>query len=142
MKWEVANTPLIHDSASAGIFSIAFRDALNGVITGGDHQQPEKGGANLATTQDGGITWKLVDIAPQYYWSAVSYTPDHKNIMMVGPVNSTYMSHQESRQSWRGNLNALSFWSQNKALVVGLDGVIVEFDTGVNQESFARQNAK
>ena len=34
--WEVAGTPLRHDSAGAGIFSLAFADATHGVAVGGE----------------------------------------------------------------------------------------------------------
>jgi len=71
--WQVFNTPIIHGPESAGIFSIAFRDAQNGVIAGGDYKHPRDDGPNLAFTADGGKTWKLSDITPQAYFSAVTY---------------------------------------------------------------------
>ena len=58
--WALNETPIMHGPASAGIFSIAFRDAKHGVIAGGDYKEPEKGGANLAGTDDGGKIWKLI----------------------------------------------------------------------------------
>jgi photosystem II stability/assembly factor-like uncharacterized protein len=130
--WEVASTPILQDSASAGIFSIAFYDLQHGVISGGDYKQPEKGGSNLAMTYDGGRTWQLVGISPQFYWSAVSFTPDHKNIMVVGPVQAAYTCNATSKaweNTWKCNVNALSFWSKDKALAVGAEGVIIEFET-------------
>jgi photosystem II stability/assembly factor-like uncharacterized protein len=71
--WQVFNTPIIHGPESAGIFSIAFRDAQNGVIAGGDYKRTRDDGPNLAFTTDGGKTWKLSDITPQAYFSAVAY---------------------------------------------------------------------
>lgn len=71
--WQVFNTPIIHGPASAGIFSIAFRDALHGVIAGGDYKRPNEDGPNLAFTSDGGKTWTLSDLKPQAYFSAVAY---------------------------------------------------------------------
>ena len=58
---------------SAGIFSIAFRDGLHGVIAGGNYKRPDDDGPNLAFTEDGGKTWKLSEIRPQAYFSAVAY---------------------------------------------------------------------
>jgi photosystem II stability/assembly factor-like uncharacterized protein len=72
-NWEVFETPILHGVDSAGIFSIAFRDALHGVIAGGDYKRPDDDGPNLAFTEDGGKTWKLSDIRPQAYFSAVAY---------------------------------------------------------------------
>ncbi len=71
--WQVFNTPIIHGPDSAGIFSIAFRDAKHGVIAGGDYKHPEEDGPNLAFTNDGGKIWKLSQVFPQSYYSAVAY---------------------------------------------------------------------
>jgi len=71
--WEVFDTPINHGPDSAGIFSIAFRDPLHGVIAGGDYKRPDEDGPDLAFTNDGGKTWKLSKIVPQSYYSAVAY---------------------------------------------------------------------
>ena len=71
--WTVSETPIVHGAASQGIFSIAFRDSLHGVIAGGDYKNPEQTGPNIATTDDGGKTWKLADVAPQKFFSAIAY---------------------------------------------------------------------
>ena len=72
-SWKVFDTPIIHGPESAGIFSIAFRDAEHGVIAGGDYKKARDDGPNLAFTADGGKTWKLSDVRPQAYFSAVAY---------------------------------------------------------------------
>jgi photosystem II stability/assembly factor-like uncharacterized protein len=72
-SWQVFNTPIIQGQDSTGIFSIAFRDALHGVIAGGDYKHPDQDGPNLAFTNDGGKTWTLSKIFPQAYYSAVAY---------------------------------------------------------------------
>jgi photosystem II stability/assembly factor-like uncharacterized protein len=71
--WQVFDTPLTHGPASAGIFSIAFRDANHGGIAGGDYKHPDQDGPNLAFTNDAGKTWTLSQIFPQSYYSAVAY---------------------------------------------------------------------
>lgn len=72
-SWEVFDTPMVHGPVSAGIFSIAFRDAMHGVISGGDYKRPKADGPNLAFTEDGGKTWALTDLHPLAYFSAVAY---------------------------------------------------------------------
>ena len=72
-SWEVFDTPILHGPDSAGIFSIAFRDALHGVIAGGDYKHPKDDGPNLAFTDDGGKTWTLSALHPQAYFSSVTY---------------------------------------------------------------------
>ena len=71
--WQVVDTPIQHGPDSAGIFSIAFRDPLHGVIAGGDYKRPKADGPNLAFTEDGGQTWTLSGFHPQAYFSAVAY---------------------------------------------------------------------
>ena len=71
--WEVFNTPILHGAESAGVFSIAFRDAQHGVIAGGDDKRPDEDGPNLAFTEDGGKTWSLSTLKPQAFFSAVAY---------------------------------------------------------------------
>jgi photosystem II stability/assembly factor-like uncharacterized protein len=58
-SWQVADTPLAA-GPSTGIFSITFRDAKHGVIVGGDYRKETEAIDNLAFTNDGGVTWKLV----------------------------------------------------------------------------------
>jgi photosystem II stability/assembly factor-like uncharacterized protein len=72
-NWQVFDTPVMHGADSTGIFSIAFRDPLHGVIAGGDYKHPRKDGPNLALTDDGGNTWNLASITPQAYFSAVAF---------------------------------------------------------------------
>jgi photosystem II stability/assembly factor-like uncharacterized protein len=74
--WQVFDTPIVHGPDSAGIFSIAFRDAQHGVIAGGDYKRPLDDGPNLAFTNDGGKTWSLSDVHPQAYFSAIAF--DHQ----------------------------------------------------------------
>jgi len=71
--WEVFAAPMIHGPESAGIFSIAFRDATHGVIAGGDYKHPKDDGPNLAFTEDGGKIWTLSQLHPLAYFSAVTY---------------------------------------------------------------------
>ena len=71
--WDVSDTPILQGGDSTGIFAIAFRDPLHGVIAGGDYKRPRDDGPNLALTSDGGKTWVLADIHPQAFFSSVAY---------------------------------------------------------------------
>jgi len=82
--WTVAQTPM-PTSASAGIFSIAFRDALHGIAVGGDYQKESEAIDNAAVTSDGGKTWRLSKGLAGYR-SAVAYVPRSKSSWLaVGP---------------------------------------------------------
>jgi photosystem II stability/assembly factor-like uncharacterized protein len=57
--WTAYNTPL-HSSPTAGPFSVAFRDASNGILGGGDLAAINTAtAAQFATSHDGGQTWQL-----------------------------------------------------------------------------------
>jgi photosystem II stability/assembly factor-like uncharacterized protein len=133
--WTVADTPIVHGSDSAGIFSIAFRDALHGVIAGGDYRHPEQGGPNLASTDDGGATWKLSPISPQAYFSAVAFAQlpaGGKAVLVVGSTRAAYaddIAKTSWQKIWNLNLNALSVGPTGKAMAVGPKGLIVSLST-------------
>ncbi|HEX6650431.1 MAG TPA: hypothetical protein VF075_12860, partial [Pyrinomonadaceae bacterium] len=74
--WQVSETPLAA-GPSAGIFSIAFRDAKHGVVAGGDYRKEQEAVDNLAVTSDGGVTWTLVK-GLSGFRSVVAYVPGTK----------------------------------------------------------------
>ena len=83
--WSVANTPIRAGNPSSGIFSVAFRDAENGLAVGGNYQIPDDPTANLAGTVDGGRTWTLIEAGrPAGFRSAVAFGPD-RSAVAVGP---------------------------------------------------------
>jgi photosystem II stability/assembly factor-like uncharacterized protein len=86
--WSVAKTPLRHDSASAGIFSIAFSDAIHGIAVGGDFSKPEETMGNIAITEDGGKTWTAPAQGPSGYRSAVIFLRSQKLWITTGTTGS------------------------------------------------------
>lgn len=82
--WTVAQAPL-PTSQSAGIFSVAFRDELHGVVVGGDYQKEAEAVDNVAFTSDGGRTWTLAK-GLSGFRSAVVHRPGSKaEWIAVGP---------------------------------------------------------
>jgi photosystem II stability/assembly factor-like uncharacterized protein len=97
-SWRVSDTPLTAGKAS-GIFSIAFRDALHGVVVGGDYSRESEAVDNMAFTSDGGATWKLVK-GLSGFRSAVAYVPgETSTIVAVGPLGTDYSI--DGGASWR-----------------------------------------
>lgn len=75
--WHAAQTPIRHDNASSGVFSVAFRDARHGVVVGGDYAKPEEARDNIAFTADGGVTWTAASGGrPGGFRSAVLFLRD------------------------------------------------------------------
>lgn len=97
-SWTVGASAIVHGAASQGIFSVAFRDASHGVIAGGDYKRPEQGGNNLASTDDGGKTWKPAALTQTGFVSAISYV-DGTSVVAVGyRVTALLSDHSDN---WR-----------------------------------------
>lgn len=126
-SWDAVETPIVHGPESAGIFSIAFRDASHGAIAGGDYKNAHADGPTLAFTFDGGKTWQLANIHPQAYFSAVAYGPDQHVFVVAQDFVLDVASAQEPRRWPLGKepraLNAISVAS-GRAFLVGSKGLI------------------
>ncbi|HKV34368.1 MAG TPA: hypothetical protein VJP89_08610 [Pyrinomonadaceae bacterium] len=98
-SWEVADTP-IAAGPSTGIFSIAFRDEKHGVVVGGDYSKEKEAVDNLAVTDDGGVTWKLVK-GLSGFRSVVAYVPGAKTpaLVALGPSGGDYSL--DDGQTWQ-----------------------------------------
>ena len=100
-NWDVSGTPLRHDSAGAGIFSLAFADALHGVAVGGDYGQPTDAAGNFAGTADGGRTWTAPSAGcPNGYRSAVAFLAGRKVWIAVGTSGSDVSRDGKSWKSF------------------------------------------
>ena len=85
--WTIADTPL-RAGQTSGIYSVAFRDAMNGVVVGGDYSKETEAVDNSAVTKDGGKTWTLVKGLTGFR-SVVAYVPGQKTTLLaVGPQGS------------------------------------------------------
>jgi photosystem II stability/assembly factor-like uncharacterized protein len=85
--WTVSQTPVRHDSKSAGIFSLYFApDGKNGIATGGEYTKATEDAHNIAITSDGGRTWTEPPSRPHGYRSAV--TCQAKTCIATGPAGS------------------------------------------------------
>jgi len=88
--WSAASTPIFSGRPSAGIFSVAFLDSKNGVIVGGDYQDPDGTEGNAAYTTDAGRTWLPADASPPSgFRSCVAHLPETASALLaVGPNGS------------------------------------------------------
>jgi photosystem II stability/assembly factor-like uncharacterized protein len=124
--WAAVETPVKAGVASAGIFSIAFRDKDHGVIVGGDYQKPDETTATGAVTADGGKTWTLID-PPLPYRSAVAWAKDRW--VAVG-TSGSHVSLDDGK-TWkaldREKYNAVAFTSTGEGWVVGPKGRVARF---------------
>jgi photosystem II stability/assembly factor-like uncharacterized protein len=132
--WAVSRTPIISGVESAGIFSIAFRDGVNGITVGGDYRRPDEAKDSVAATTDGGRTWRLVARAhPAGYRSAVAYVPGAPvtTVVAVGSSGSDYSV--DGGINWtsldKENYNSVSFAATARAgWAAGPSGRIAKFE--------------
>jgi photosystem II stability/assembly factor-like uncharacterized protein len=85
--WTIVDAP-VAASASAGIFSIAFRDPRHGITVGGDYRKETEAVNNAASTADGGATWTSI-AGLHGFRSAVAHVPGSAaSWVAVGPRGS------------------------------------------------------
>lgn len=118
--WTVASTPILSSNASSGIFSLAFRDAMNGIAVGGDYRKEKEAADNIASTSDGGRTWTLItDAHLSGFRSAVAFlNPGVRKsaLVAVGPSGSDYSA--DDGATWKSigavGYHAFSFVPRDK----------------------------
>lgn len=131
--WTAAETPIRSGNASSGIFSIAFADDKIGVIVGGDFRNENAASEHVATTADGGRTWKLVDgKLPQGFRSGVVYVSGLASpiLVAVGPSGSDCSLDNGWRWENLGTIgfHAVSFaGAKNAGWAVGENGRIAKY---------------
>jgi photosystem II stability/assembly factor-like uncharacterized protein len=98
--WAIAETPM-RAGPSAGIYSVAFRDAQHGVIVGGDYAREGEAIDNVAVTSDGGRTWTPVkDAGVRGFRSVVRHVPGSRaTFLAVGPLGSDISTDDGQRWS-------------------------------------------
>jgi photosystem II stability/assembly factor-like uncharacterized protein len=85
--WTASATPVATGPAT-GVFSIAFRDTLHGVVVGGNYREETAAVDNVAVTSDGGATWSLVrERALSGFRSVVAWAPalSDQSLVAIGP---------------------------------------------------------
>ncbi|KAF1996125.1 Oligoxyloglucan reducing end-specific cellobiohydrolase [Amniculicola lignicola CBS 123094] len=99
-EWKVSNSS-IAGGAAAGVFSVRFHDAENGIAVGGDFEKPTANKDIAAWSRDGGTSWHKADSFPGGYRSGVSWVSGRgRSAIAVGPSGSDITF--DGGQNWRG----------------------------------------
>mgnify|MGYP005995392289 FL=1 len=126
-NWSIVETPLLHGSGSKGIYSIAFKDELNGVAVGGDWENPECDSSKIYTN-NGGQTWYLSE-GIQDFRSCVTYIQDDTYISTG--TSGTDISYNGGK-SWKLldsiGFNAIKINPDRHGVAVGSFGRIAEVE--------------
>jgi photosystem II stability/assembly factor-like uncharacterized protein len=128
LSWFVSAAPLVSGTNGSGIFSIAMRDAKNGVITGGDYEKPNDVNENLAFTTDGGKTWTAgKDL--KGYRSGVAYI-DARTVIAVGDSGSDIS--RDGGKTWTNidklSYNAVQARGNTAVWAVGQKGMVAKLE--------------
>ena len=127
--WAVSETPLRAGDGAAGVFSLAFRDDLNGVAVGGKYNDPTDPSKCAAYTSDGGVTWTLASEGPRGFRSCVTYVPGRDNMLICGGTSGADYSLDDGR-TWLPlgdeTINTLKAANKHIAWAVGPEGNVVK----------------
>lgn len=128
--WKVSNSS-IAGGAAAGVFSVQFRDARNGIAVGGDFEKPTAN-INIASwTQDGGASWHKADTFPAGYRSGVAWVPGSLDAAIaVGTSGSDYSI--DGGRNWvnfdNGSFDAVQCFDGGVCWASGARGRVARLD--------------
>jgi len=149
--WRAFSSPL-RGSPSAGIFTVAFRDAFHGMIGGGDLDPTAPPFDQTATSNDGGRTWRITTQQPNIgtvfglsYATEVGKGNGHEGdddndgdqsdanqrVVVTGPGGSAWTPDEGN--TWFTLPGVTGFWgvafgSPKTGWLVGTEGRIVRID--------------
>jgi len=107
--WTAVPAPL-PAGETAGIFTIAFRDSLHGVILGGDLSRPDEHTDNVAITSDGGASWNLAGrpvLAGAVYGAAYVSGAPTPTLVAVGPHGADWSADEGATWS---HADTVAYW--------------------------------
>ncbi len=134
--WAAAETPIGARTPSSGIFSLAFWDSLHGIAAGGDYKRPT-GGASLARTEDGGLTWSTLPASSpplNNFLSAVVVVPGTHPPLLVAGGTAVSAWSPDGGITWNTSpegCNALAFAGVEDGWAVGPAGRVGRFPAEV-----------
>ncbi|MEK6301682.1 MAG: YCF48-related protein [Acidobacteriota bacterium] len=128
--WKVSGTPITSGADSTGIFSIAFRDSMHGIVVGGDYKNQTEAKANAAQTTNGGVTWNPLASRPDGFRSCVAFAPGTKKVVAVGQTKCDFSTDDGASWSALGKdgYHSISFSRSRTGWAVGADGRIAKLE--------------
>jgi photosystem II stability/assembly factor-like uncharacterized protein len=131
--WSTSATTIVSGVESAGIFSIAFYDANNGILVGGDYQKPNETKYSVAMSSDAGFRWNITPTTPPSgYRSCVVYVPGTKGKTLVAVGSSGSDISRDGGATWKEidkeNYNSVDFFNSKTGWAIGPKGMIARFN--------------
>jgi photosystem II stability/assembly factor-like uncharacterized protein len=133
--WASYATPIPQGTPASGIFTVAFRDTRRGILAGGDLEAPDALSDNVAISNDGGKTWKLVDGTPfpgaafGLSYAGAPRGEHRRTVVITGPGGAAW-TRNEGRK-WHLLPDVRDFWAvafanPQHGWLVGTEGRIVK----------------
>lgn len=137
-KWAAYSAPIAGGTGTAGLFSVAFRDASHGLVGGGDFASAQVV-ANVARSSDGGKTWHLTRNAAPIPGAifGLAYAqpsgeneredPDSPAVVATGPGGTAWTADEGETWSAISGLSglwAVAFANEQVGWLVGTGGRI------------------
>lgn len=133
-NWRIMDSRLKGGSASSGVFSVCFKDELNGIAVGGDYKKDKEIAGNCSITEDGGLSWQSVEQkGPAGFRSCVAWN-DKKQFWIAAGTSGTDYSVDEGK-TWANinsdSYNSIGFSKKDGAgFIVGDKGAVSRIYTG------------
>lgn len=132
-SWESIDTPVVSASATSGLTAIAFANDRQGIVVGGDISEPDTEQPNVATTTDGGASWKLPTSPPfagPIYGVAHIAGSTEPGYVVVGPKGAAVTL--DGAHTWQ-QISDESYWSvafapSGRGFMVGPEGRIATIE--------------
>lgn len=129
-NWEVFETPFTQGTSSQGIYSIDFYDENFGIAVGGDYTKQSDNINNIATTNDGGKTWKIQASGQNAgYMTCVKFRPKTKGKEIVAVGDQHISFSEDFGKTWtkisdEKKLYTCDWLDENTLIMAGKDKII------------------
>lgn len=125
--WAVSLSAIPPLAGSGGVFSVAFADAMHGIVVGGDYERPDSSHGTAALTSDGGVTWQPATRFPRGYRSGVAMRRINQDDVIAVAVGTTGSDvSRDGGVTWSPlddtAFNAVQFAPSGVAFAVGARG--------------------
>jgi photosystem II stability/assembly factor-like uncharacterized protein len=111
VTWTATEVPVTGGTSTSGLTSLAFVDEQHGLAAGGDIQEPSLFSDNVATTADGGRTWRRGSrptFSGAVYGMATVPSAPTPTVVAVGPRGAAYST--DLGLTWTA-LDSADYWS-------------------------------
>ena len=129
-NWRAFDSQILGGSSSCGVFSVCFKDELNGIAVGGDYKNDKNNISTCSISDDGGLSWQSVKSSqPNGFRSCVSWNGKHKFYLTTGTSGTDYSI--DDGKTWKA-IDSRSFNSigisklDGSCFMVGDKGVIAK----------------